>query len=96
MRVRTRIIQIADSVMQSAKRDYCRRVMTMYYLRVRNPKFLFNMDQTLLYMNCGPNRTVHRRGKRTVPIGTGRSFSNRIKFAVTVAMDGTNLPLFFL
>ena len=68
--------------------------MTMYNMRVSNPNFLSNMGQTLVYMNCAPNRTVQRRGKRTVSIRTGVSSSNRIALAVTVAMDGTKLPLF--
>lgn len=66
VRVRTRVSQITDSVIQSAKFDYCRRVMTTYNMRVGNPKFLCNIDQTPLYMNCAPNLTVHRRSERTV------------------------------
>ena len=94
VRVRTLVSQITDSVMQSAKRDYCRRVMTMYNKQVANPKFLCKMDQTPLYMNCAPTRTVHRRGERNVSIRTGGSSSNSITVAVTVAIDGTKLPLF--
>ena len=66
--------------------------MTTYSMRVRNPKFLCNMDQTPVYMNCAPNRTVHRRGERTVSIRTGGSSSNHV--TVTTAMDGSKLPLF--
>ena len=94
--VRARFSQITDSLIQSAKRGYCRRVMRMYNMQVANPKFLCNINQTPVYMNCASTGTVHRRGEHTVSIRTGRSSPNLVTVAVTFAMDGAKLPLFYI
>ena len=96
--MQTRVCQITDSVIRSAKHDYCRRVMIMYNMQVANPKYICNLDQTPVYMNCGPTRTVHRRGERSVSIRTGGPSSSSITVAATIAatdaIDVTKLSLF--
>ena len=59
MRNKTRVRQIIDPLHQQSKQEHCRRVMTTFYNRIRNPKLLKNMDQTPVYMNCTRGRTVH-------------------------------------
>lgn len=95
-RVRTRVSRTLNSLMLTAKRDYCLRVITAFYKRVGKPKLLCNMDQTPLYMNFAPNRTVHHKGEHNLSIRTGGSSSARIAVAVTVAMDGSKFPLFYV
>ena len=94
MRVRTGVGPIIDSVMQLGRRDYCRRVITMYNIRVGSPWFLCNMNQTAVYMNSAPNRTLHHIEERTVSIHSNGSSSIAISVPVTVAMDGPKLQLF--
>ena len=52
------------------------------------------MDETAVYFNCSPNRTVHPKGEKTVSIMTGETSSTRFTLAVSVALDGSKLPLF--
>ena len=96
VRVRTRKSQITNAAMQSVKQDYNRRVMTSFNTRIRDPHYLINMDETAVYLNCSPSRTVHQKGEKTVSIMIGGTSSRRFTLAVTVAMDGTKLPLFVI
>ena len=96
IRTRTRKSQVTDAAMQQVKADYCRRVMTSFHNRINNPRYLINMDETAIYLNCSPVRTVHPRGEKTVSIMIGGTSSMRFTLAVTVAMDGSKLPLFVI
>lgn len=94
VRTRTSVSQQTRNVMESVKRDICKRVMTTFRNRIKNPRLLVNMDETAIYLNCSPKRTVYGKGERTVSIRIGGTSSMRFTPAVTVAMDGTKLPLF--
>ena len=96
VRTRTRVSQITNAAMQPVKDEYCRRVMTTFDNRINHPKYLINMDETAVYLNCTPKKTVHPQGERTVAVLIGGSSSMRFTLAVTVAMDGTKLPLFVI
>ncbi len=51
------------------------------------------MDETAIYFHCKPKRTVPRKGDKTM---IGRSSSRRLTLCVSVALDGTKLPLFVI
>ena len=46
--------------------DYCSRLMRTYQYSISIPRYLVNMDQTAIYLNCSPNCTVDRKEKRTI------------------------------
>ena len=96
VRTRTRTSQILDSAMQPVRDVYCHRIMTSYNLRINNPKYLVDMDETAIYLNSALKRTVHLKGEKIVPVMIDGSSSMRFTLAVTVAMDGTKLPLFVI
>ena len=96
VRTRTRKSQITEVTMQSVKQDFCRRLMTSYNGFKRNPRFLVNMDETAIYLNCSPNRTVHPTDGKAVSIIVGGISSTRFTLAVIITMDGTKLPLFVI
>ena len=75
VRTRTCKIQITESAMQSVKQDYCRNVMNSYHNLIGNPKYLLDMDETAVYLNCALNRTVHPKGEKTISIMVGGSSS---------------------
>ena len=54
------------------------------------------MDETAVYLNCRPTRTVHPTREKTVAANIGGATSSRFTFAVSIAMDGTKLPLFVI
>ena len=54
------------------------------------------MDETNVYFNCKPKRTVNLRGQKTISIRIGSSTSMRVTLCVTIAMDETKLPLFLI
>ncbi len=68
--------------------------MTSFYSRINNPHYFVNMDQTPVYMNCAPHRTVHKKGEKTLSIRVGGVNLQRFLLAVAVTMDVTKLPLF--
>ncbi len=68
VRTRSRVSRIAADTMQWVKRDYCNRIMTSFRNRINNLKFLVNMDETAVFLNRTPKRTVHPIEERTVSI----------------------------
>ena len=82
--------------MQSVKRDCCSRLMRMYLYCINNPLFFVNMDQTAVYLNCPPKRTVDGKGKKIISIRVRGTASMRFTLCIAVAMDGTKLPLFVI
>ena len=96
VRTRTRVSQDTAAAMLPVKQDYCRRIMMSYRQRINNPKLLINMDETAIYLNCSPKSTVHSKSDRTVSIRLGGAVSTRFTLSITVAMDGTKLPLFVI
>lgn len=68
--------------------------MASYKQRTIDPHFLVNLDETAVYLNRFPTRTVHAKGKKTVSVMIGGALSIRFTLAVSVAMDSTKLALF--
>ena len=64
----TRVSQITDTAMRTVRRDCCRRLMTSYRARINYPHLLINMDETAVYLNFSPNRTVHIKGERQLQL----------------------------
>ena len=62
--------------------------------RTDDPRFFINMDETAVYLNCAPNRTVHLRSEKTVSIMVGGGCCARFTQALSMAMDGSKLYLF--
>ena len=96
LRTRTRTSQILNAGMQLVKDASCHRIMTSYNLHINNPKYLVNMDETAIYLNCAPKCTVDLKGEKAVSVMIGCSSSMRFALAVMGAMDGTTLPPFVI
>ena len=94
IRTRTRVSQITDAAMHPVRRDYCRRLMTSYRNRINDPRYLINMDETAVFLNCAPNRMVNVKGEKTVSVMIESSSSLRFTLAISVAVDSSKLPLF--
>ena len=86
--------KITSATMQYVQQDFSRRLITWYSGFVRNPRFLVNMDEKDVYLNCSPNRAVHPTGEKTLSIMVGGTSSARFTLAVAITMDGTKFPLF--
>ena len=54
------------------------------------------MDETAVYFESRPRRTVHATGARTVPIRAPGRSNQRLTACLSVAADGTKLPLFVI
>ena len=96
VRTRTYESRITDAAMQLVKQDFCRSVMTSYNSAKHNPRFLVNMGETAVYLNCSPNRSLLLEVEKTVSIMIGGTSSTRFTLAVTFAIDGSKLPLFVI
>ena len=79
--------------MQLVKRDYCRNFMTAYCYLIVNLRYFLIMDEKDVYLNYALNRTVHQEGEKPVSITVNGSSSMRFTHAVTIATDGSKLPL---
>lgn len=65
---RTRNRKVLDAAMQPAKDADCHRIMAWYNLRTNNLKYLANMNETAIHLNCAPKRTKHLKGENIVPV----------------------------
>ncbi len=54
-----------------SKIAFCSRILSSFQKRVNNAHYFVNIDQTPVFMNFAPHRTVRRKGKNTVPIRVG-------------------------
>ncbi len=91
-RTRTRVSQTTAIAMESVCQDFAQRLMTSYSYRIDDPRYLVNMDETAVYMNCSPNHTIHKNGEKAVSIMIGSASFARFTLAVSVAMDGPSCP----
>ena len=68
----------------------------MTYIRMDDiPRSLFaNTDDTGIYLDTLHHTTVNVRGAKTVSVRRGSGSSQRYMLCITVAADGTKLPLF--
>ena len=80
--------------MQSVKQSYSRNIMTTFRNRIGDPKYLINMNETAVYLNFSTTRTLHPTGEKTVAVNIEGATSSRFTLGVSIAMDGTKLPLF--
>lgn len=61
---------------------------------INSPLYFVIINETVIYLNCYPKRTVYSKGEKTAPIMLGRGSRMRFKVAVFVAMDVTKLSFF--
>ena len=64
--------------------------------RLPSAMVIYNMDQTSIYWNLGPNTTVDFVGVRTVPSVSSGKGAYRCTMALTVCSDGRMLPPHFV
>ena len=86
--------QKSNTVRQSMKQDFCKSAMTLYKNPIKNPRLLFNIDETAVYASCATELIVHNTGKKTVSIRVCGTLSKRLTLDITEAMYGIKLPLF--
>ena len=96
VRTATHVGQKTASNMMKVQQDYAKRTMMSYFNNVSDAKLFVNMDETNIHFNCKPKRTVHTKGSKTISIRIGCSTSLRVTLCVSIAMDGTKLPLFII
>ncbi len=88
--------RVTANAIQAVKQDYWKRITISFRNRINSPKFLVTMDETAVFLNYAPKRTVGTAEERTVSIRVVECSSLRFTLAVKVAMDGTKLPLFVI
>ena len=81
----------AEEVEGEAK-DYMRLIGPFVIGSHRDPRFVLNMDQTLVYFSMNSKRTYKLIGKKTILIRTSTNNTKRATVAVTIAGVGTVLP----
>ena len=81
----------AEEVEGEAK-DYMRLIGPFVIGSHRDPRFVLNMDQTLVYFSMNSKRTYELIGKKTILIRTSTNNTKRATVAVTIAGVGTVLP----
>ena len=75
VRVRTRKREITKAEMHSVKQDYYRCIMTSFNTHIRDIHNRINKDETAVYLNGAPSRTVHQEGEKTVAVMIGGTSS---------------------
>ena len=74
-------------------KDYMHLICPFVIGSHRDPRFILNMDQTPVYFLVNSKRTFELIGKKTIHIRTSTNNTKWATVAVTIAGDGTVLPL---
>lgn len=96
IRRRTRVAQHLPADAEATKARYSNRIMKSLAIRAVEKSMFVNMDQTPLWFDAIPTTTIEETGARTVFIRSGASSNQRATLAISVAFDGTKLPLFIV
>lgn len=100
IRISTRVGQKLSGHLISVRQDFVGQLMQKFtttgsYSCVQ-PKMFVNMDESAVYFEAKSSTTVHPTGSNSVPIRCSGSNSRRLTVCVSVASDGTKLPLFLI
>ena len=96
VRTATWIVQKTAANLVAVKRDYSHRVNLFNFSSICNPRYFVNMDETNVYFNCKPKRSVSLTGQKTIYIRLGSSSSLRVTVCVSIAFDGNKLSSFLM
>ena len=96
IRICALVSQVTDATMKATRQDYCRRLMTSYRNQISDPHYLVSMDETAIYRNCFPERSVDVTREKNISIMIRGALSIRFMLAIIFSMDGTKLPLFVI
>ena len=70
--------------------------MNLVHMNGMNEHYFMDMDKRAVYFDNNHNYTLNERGARTVSVQWGSTANKRCIFRVTVASDGSRLPLFVI
>ncbi len=78
----------------SVRKNYCKRLMTLYNNFINDPQYLLNTNETAVHMNCSNNCMIHLKRKKTLSVMIAGAKFSRFALAFTVEIDTTKLSLF--
>ena len=87
--------KMPDNVVKEVKKFFKKVIKE----RVSYPyglKLICNMDETPIFLNMPPSKTIAKKGAKTVFIRTHNQEKVRISVLLTIAADGTKLPPFVI
>ncbi len=87
----TRVGQKLSGHLDPVKKTFIERVISSFHMKVQEKKFFGNMDETAIFFDCKPKRTVNMKDDKTVVIRVGRAMGKRLTICVSVAFDGMKL-----
>lgn len=96
----TRVGQKLSGHLDSVRIETCQAIHKRFAFDGTLPnlplKYFINMDQTAVYFESKAKTTVDKRGKKVIHARDSASNDKRATVCVTVAADGTKLPLFYV
>jgi len=92
----TRVAQSRPEEAEKMRDEFAKDVMSQIHLRKTPPKYFINMDETAVYFNPRVHYTIDEMGAETVCVRQGKRATSRLTACVSVAHDGTKLPLFLI
>ena len=76
------------------KAQFAQSNMTLVHMNGINEYCCLNMGEPAVYINSNHNYTTNERGAKTVSLRRGSTANEISAFCLTVAADGSKLPLF--
>jgi hypothetical protein len=92
----THLCQCKPEEVEAEASNYMRLIRTLLFGPHCNQGFILNMDQTPVYFLMSMKRTLEVVGKRTIHKRTWTNNTRQATMAVTIAGDGTVLPLMII
>ena len=92
----TRVSQHTPVESEQMRVSFAQSTMTLIRMNNVDENLFVNMDETAVYFDTHHNYTVNEKGAKTVSVRHGCSNNKRCTVCITVAADGTKLPLFVI
>jgi len=92
----TRIAQYLPGTYEAIRDQFAKNVIGLAKIRNVARNMVCNMDETAIYFDTKAIYTIEAKGSQTVLVRAGDTYSQRATLCVTVAADGTKLPLFII
>ncbi len=89
----THLSQCKPDEVEAEAKDYMCLIRLFLIGPQRDLHFIINMDQTPVYFAMSAKRTLKVVGEKTILVRTSTNDNKRATVAVTIAANGTVLPL---
>lgn len=94
-RISTHVGQIIPTDALNKIKEFFKDLKVIRTLNVYTLNQIYNIDETPIFLNMVPKKTIHFKGKKTITIKTTNQEKVRASLLLTITAEGGKLPTLF-